>query len=63
MLCRDTNSWRMSVQKNIFARIGDTGIHILIDLESFEEHGLIVDTKSAVDIESLISKFASGIPQ
>ena len=53
----------MSVKKNIFARIGDTGIHILTDMESFEEHGLIVDTKSAVDIESLISKFASGIAQ
>ena len=27
---------------------------------NFEEHGLIVDTESAVDIESLISKFAFG---
>lgn len=30
------------------------------DMENFEEHGLIVDTESAVDIESLISKFAFG---
>ena len=59
MLCREAISWRMSVQKNMFARLGDTGMHILTDLESFEEQGLIVETKSAVDIESLICKFAS----
>ncbi len=42
--------------------IGDKYIQISLggDLESFEEHGLIVDTESAVDIESLISKFAFG---
>ena len=42
--------------------IGDKYIQISLggDLEKFEEHGLIVDTESAVDIESLISKFAFG---
>ncbi|MEE4164905.1 MAG: outer membrane lipid asymmetry maintenance protein MlaD [Desulfocapsaceae bacterium] len=42
--------------------IGDKYIQISLggDLENFEEHGLIVDTESAVDIESLISKFAFG---
>ncbi len=42
--------------------IGDKYIQISLggDLEKFEENGLIVDTESAVDIESLISKFAFG---
>ncbi len=42
--------------------IGDKYIKISLggDTENFEEHGLIVDTESAVDIESLISKFAFG---
>ena len=42
--------------------IGDKYIKISLggDTEHFEEHGLIVDTESAVDIESLISKFAFG---
>ncbi len=42
--------------------IGDKYIQISLggDLEKFEEYGLIVDTESAVDIESLISKFAFG---
>lgn len=42
--------------------IGDKYIQISLggDLEHFEEKGLIVDTESAVDIESLISKFAFG---
>jgi phospholipid/cholesterol/gamma-HCH transport system substrate-binding protein len=42
--------------------IGDKYIKISLggDMENFEEHGLIVDTESAVDIESLISKFAFG---
>ena len=63
MVCRDAISWRMSVQKNILARLGDTGMYIITELERFEEHGLSVDTESAVDIESLISKFASGSTQ
>jgi phospholipid/cholesterol/gamma-HCH transport system substrate-binding protein len=42
--------------------IGDKYIQTSLggDMENFEEHGLIVDTESAVDIESLISKFAFG---
>jgi len=42
--------------------IGDKYIQISLggDLESFEENGIIFDTESAVDIESLISKFAFG---
>lgn len=63
MLCRDAIVWRMSVQKNILARLGDTRMYILRELERFEEHGLIVDMASAVDIESLISKFAFGSAQ
>ena len=54
----DASIWRMPVQKNIIAQFGDSGMYILTDLENFEEHGLIVDTESAADIESLISKFA-----
>jgi len=40
--------------------IGDTYIRISFvgDLDNTEENGSIVDTESAVDIESLISKFA-----
>ena len=42
--------------------IGDKYIKISLggDSENFEEKGVIVDTESAVDIESLISKFAFG---
>ena len=42
--------------------IGDKYIQISLggDLEYFSENDLILDTESAVDIESLISKFAFG---
>ena len=42
--------------------IGDKYIQISLggDQQSFEENGIIFDTESAVDIESLISKFAFG---
>jgi phospholipid/cholesterol/gamma-HCH transport system substrate-binding protein len=42
--------------------IGDKYIQISLggDQEYFEENGIIFDTESAVDIESLISKFAFG---
>ncbi len=42
--------------------IGDKYIQISLggDTEFFEENELILDTESAVDIESLISKFAFG---
>lgn len=42
--------------------IGDKYVKIMLggDPENFEKHGLIVDTESAIDIESLISKFAFG---
>jgi len=42
--------------------IGDKYVQISLggDQENFEENGIIFDTESAVDIESLISKFAFG---
>jgi len=42
--------------------IGDKFIQITLggDLEYFKEDELILDTESAIDIESLISKFAFG---
>ena len=42
--------------------IGDKYIKISLggDPENFKEEGVIVDTESAIDIESLISKFAFG---
>lgn len=42
--------------------IGDKYIQISLggDMDIFAEDGLIVDTESALDIESLISKFAFG---
>jgi phospholipid/cholesterol/gamma-HCH transport system substrate-binding protein len=42
--------------------IGDKVIEITLggDVDVFKEGGLITDTESAVDIESLISKFAFG---
>lgn len=45
--------------------IGDKYIQITLggDIEFFEEDDLILDTESAVDIESLISKFAFGSAQ
>lgn len=45
--------------------IGDKYIQISPggDLETFEDLGVIVDTESAIDIESLISKFAFGSAQ
>lgn len=41
----------MVVQKTIQIMLGG-------DFENFEKYGLIVDTPSAIDIESQISKFA-----
>ena len=45
--------------------IGDKYIKISLggELEFFDEKGVIVDTESAIDIESLISKFAFGSAQ
>lgn len=45
--------------------IGDKYIQISLggDLENFAKYGLIVDTELAVDIESLINKFAFASAQ